>query len=319
MNLRSLFLLLACFYASFAKSQNLSPSAPNDSTLIAFASDTQAPMLVETILLKPTNNRSATKMLFKDIASHRPNSLFLLGDVVNLGYSTRQWKPMDKYLDALRDKNIGVYAILGNHEVMGRPRKGQRKFQNRFPEHVKTGYVRIVDSVAVVLLNSNFKTMSIEENEEQLKWYKETVAALDANPAVQYVITTCHHSPFTNSSVVSSNQTVQKLFAQPFLDSKKGKLFLSGHSHNFEHYQVEGKDFLVIGGGGGLHQPLKTGGPLLVDLQPNYKPLFHYLTVQRVHGSLQVTSYNLKSDFSTFQEGLKLTIPTSTKPVLQTL
>jgi hypothetical protein len=52
-------------------------------------------------------------------------------------------------------------------------------------------------------------------------------------------------------------------------------LFLSGHCHGFEHYKIGGKDFMVIGGGGGLHQPLKQGEGCLPDLASDYKPLFH--------------------------------------------
>src|SRR5215213_2539979 len=87
--------------AGFAKSQTTPAPPINDTSLIAFASDTQAPMLVETIWLKAHHNRAATKMVFNDILSTRAGSLFLLGDVVNLGYSNRQWKPIDGYLKNL--------------------------------------------------------------------------------------------------------------------------------------------------------------------------------------------------------------------------
>ena len=143
------FLLLLLGAAAFrmASAQAEQPTTP-DSTLIAFSSDTQAPMFVETLWLKPTHNKAATRRLFRDIQNRRPGSLFLLGDVVNLGSSNRQWRPMDHYLDNLREENIGVYAVLGNHEVMGRTQRGIRKFQQRFPEHVATGYVEVRDSVA---------------------------------------------------------------------------------------------------------------------------------------------------------------------------
>jgi hypothetical protein len=42
-------------------------------------------------------------------------------------------------------------------------------FQQRFPNHNRTGFVEIVDSVAVVLLNSNFNTLSKAEDEAQVK------------------------------------------------------------------------------------------------------------------------------------------------------
>jgi len=307
MHKKIIILCMLSFSTSLLKSQTVA-QLDNDSTVIAFASDTQAPMWVETILLKAHNNRSATKKLFNEIGDRHPGSLFLLGDVVNLGYSNKQWKPMDVYLKNLRDKGIAVNAILGNHEVMGQAEAGQRKFQFRFPNHVRTGYVEIKDSVAIVLLNSNFKTLTRTEDEQQVSWYKNTLKELDADSSIQYIITTCHHSPYTNSKIVGCSKDVQQKFVAPFLKSKKSQLFLSGHCHGFEHYKIEGKDFMVIGGGGGLHQPLRQGEGCLPDLSKEYKPMFHYLTVKRLSDRLQVTSLQLKNDFSGFEEGLKLDI-----------
>jgi 3',5'-cyclic AMP phosphodiesterase CpdA len=276
--------------------------------IIAFASDTQAPMLVETILLKPQQNRKATRLLFADVLVRRPSAFFLLGDVVNLGYSGRQWRPIDQYLQALRDGNVPVHAILGNHEVMGRPLEGQRKFQERFPDHKRTGYVVRYDNTAMVLLNSNFRTLSKPEDEQQISWFQSTLEELDNDGGIYAVIVCCHHSPFTNSRIVKPSKEVEEKFVPLYLSSRKSRLFLSGHCHAFEHYKVKGKDFLVIGGGGGLRQPLRQGLGTLADLAPEYKPMFHYIMVTPVGENLLVTSYHIKKDFSGFEEGVKLDI-----------
>ena len=291
-----------------AQSQELPVSDNNSSKVIAFTSDTQAPMWVETLWLKSHKNRHATKMVFSDVLRTKPTSLFILGDVVNLGYSNRQWKPIDRYLKDLRDSSINTHAILGNHEVMGRVKKGQSKFQKRFPNHVSTGYVEVVDSIAIVLLNSNFNKMSKQDDEKQLNWYTKTLHELDADSSIQYIITACHHSPYTNSKIVKPSKEVQQKFVPPYLASAKSKLFLTGHCHGFEHYQVEGKDFMVIGGGGGLHQPLRKGEVEFRDIASEYKPLFHYLTVQRTELGLNVTSHQLNKDYKGFDQGLSVSI-----------
>ena len=103
MHLLILFILLAAF--GRAKAQTTA-----DSSELCFASDTQAPMWVETLFLKKNNNKNATKKLFATISQRKPGALFIMGDVVNLGYSNRQWKPMDGYLKDLPSKNIAVYA-----------------------------------------------------------------------------------------------------------------------------------------------------------------------------------------------------------------
>ena len=183
-------------------------------------------------------------------------------------------------------------------------KKGRQKFQLRFPMHNFTGYSEVVDSVAVILLNSNFSKMIDTDIIKQDNWYSHTIKEMEDNPAVKFVIVGCHHSPFTNSKVVSPSLQVQQKFVPAFINSKKCVLFLSGHSHNFERFKVHGKYFLVIGGGGGPHQPLHSDKELTTDLSHTYKPMFHYLEVKRDHDSLQVISRQLKVDFSGFKDGL---------------
>ena len=280
----------------------------SSNNVIAFAADTQAPMFVEKLWLRTHNNRKATQLLFEDILQRKPAAFFLLGDLVNLGYSNRQWKPIDKYVEALRNNNIPVHAIMGNHEVMGRPREGIRKFQQRFPNHEATGYVVQIANVAIVLVNSNFSSLTIDEDVKQTNWYKEAFQLLDEERNVDFIITGCHHSPYTNSRIVKPSKEAEQKFVPAFLHSRKSCLFLSGHCHAYEHYKVEGKDFMVIGGGGGLKQPLRQGLGTLADVALDYKPLFHYITTEILENELLVTSYHIKKDFSGFEEGRKTTI-----------
>lgn len=243
-----------------------------DRPVMAFASDTQEPMWVEKIFLRSNHNLQATKMIFKDVDSLRPKAFFILGDVVSLGKSKKAWKNIDRYLEQTVKDSIPVYATLGNHEVMFNTDKGTVNFRKRFPAYDPSGYAVVIDSVAVVLLNSNFGQMPVEAIVKQDKWYTAKLEALDADPAVKLVIVGCHHSPYTNSKIVSPSTAVQDNFVPQFIRSKKAVLFLSGHSHNFERYQMQGKTFLVIGGGGGLHQPLKANNAAMNDMAFNTSP-----------------------------------------------
>ena len=265
-------------------------------------------MFVETIWLRTHNNRKATQLLFEDVHQRHPAAFFLLGDLVNLGYSSRQWKPIDRYLDALRNAQVPVHAIMGNHEVMGRAREGMRKFQQRFPDHLPTGYVVRTGRVAMVLVNSNFSTLSEREDVQQTNWYKSTLEGLDADSAIHFIITGCHHSPYTNSRIVKPSKESEQRFVPSFLQSRKSCLFLSGHCHAYEHYKIEGKDFMVIGGGGGLKQPLRQGIGTYADIAADYKPLFHYVMVEVLEDGLEVISYHIKKDFSGFEEGRRTMI-----------
>jgi UDP-2,3-diacylglucosamine pyrophosphatase LpxH len=276
---------------------------------ILFLSDTQAPMFVERLVLRTHQNTKATTTIFNEILRIKPPVLYWLGDIVSLGFRNNKWPIIDQFLENCRRAGTAVYAIMGNHDVMGRPRKGARNFQQRFPEHVHTGYVQTTDDIAVVMLNSNFSTLSVADLVKQQTWYEQTLSDLDADPAIRVVIVTCHHAPYSNSKLVGSSTLVQKRFVPCYVKSQKARLFITGHSHAFERYEFEGKTFLVIGGGGGLRQPLNTSPSRLPDLAASYKPMFHYLAVRRKGDGLALTSYCLHSDFSGFDMGYEFEIP----------
>ncbi len=276
-----------------------------------FVSDTQAPLGVEKILLKPTQNVRATRMIFSEILKAKPAALFMLGDVVALGYSNKKWRSVDRFLDSAKIEKIRVYGLLGNHDVMARDRKGEVNFAKRFPAHLRTGYLEIMDSVAVMLMNSNFSKLSLGETDKQQKWYEKTMDSLNKTPGIKAIIVTCHHPAYTNSNVVKPSVGVRTRFLPLFQSSRKAVLFITGHSHNFEHFQSLKKDFLVIGGGGGLHQPITVKADMPQDKAASYKPLFHYLQLKRFGNVIEITSFNLRPDFSGFDKGYSfpVTIP----------
>lgn len=280
---------------------------PTKAQGIFFVSDTQKPMWVEKLILKPNHNTKATALEFDDILQKRPRYLYMLGDVVAVGASNHQWKKVDKFLSSCSQQGSTVCGVLGNHEVLVNKKKGERNFDKRFPMNVSTGYVSIADSVAVVLLNSNFNKLSEADINKQQSWYDATLKTLDETDSIKVIIVACHHAPYTNSKIVGCSKRVQQYFVPGYIQSKKAQLFITGHSHNFEHFKKSGKDFLVIGGGGGLHQPLNTADDALPDEAINYKPMFHYLSVTRIDTTLSVTSYFLKDNFSGFEQGQNFT------------
>jgi UDP-2,3-diacylglucosamine pyrophosphatase LpxH len=289
-----LLILLASWISFLSSAQNKT---------IAFVSDTQKPMWIEDVFLKSNQNEKATSLIFQSMIEKKPTAIYILGDVVSLGYKEKKWKKLDQYLEQCRVKGIEVNALLGNHDVMTKPKKGEQTFQKRFPNHQRLGYVSVTDSIAIVLLNSNFKKLTSTEVAAQNQWLEKTLTALDHDDSILMVIVSCHHSPYTNSKIVMSSKEVHDNFVPPYLESKKSTLFLTGHSHNFEHFKKQGKDFMVIGGGGGIHQPTRPSTPSMDDMAKNYKPMFHYLLMERVGSNILMHSYFLSSDFKEFNVG----------------
>jgi len=294
--IKSLFLvcLLVVTHVSMAQSGG---------NAIDFISDTQQPMLLEEIKLHPNHNIKATSLLLADMLKQKPVAIYMLGDVVALGSSGNKWHAMDRFIDSCRANNIAVHGLLGNHDVMWRRKKGEMNFQRRFPDNVSTGYLSIIDSLAIVMLNSNFKKLSAVEIDKQQRWYTSTLDSLNGNNSIKTIIVSCHHAPYSNSRIVGASVQVQRYFLPAFMQTAKCRLFITGHAHAFEHFTFSGKNFLVIGGGGGLHQPLDTSAKRLPDIADGYKPMFHYLSMQRKGDILLLTSHFLKPDFSGVEKG----------------
>lgn len=298
---------VACFGAHAADGQT-SPGDNPATTGIAFVSDTQQPMWIEELFLHPDHNTKATAMIFSDILEQKPRAVYLLGDVVALGYRNSKWAAVDTFLDSCHKKGILTFGLLGNHDVMGEAKKGEMNFQKRFPVHVHTGYLSIVDSIGIILLNSNFRKLSATDQSRQQTWYDSTLQNLDSDPGIKGIIVACHHAPYSNSKVVGSSKPVQGRFVPSFIRSRKAILFMTGHSHNFEYFKIKEKVFLVIGGGGGLHQPLDTSQHRLPDLAGGYKPMFHYLKLTIYPERLHLISRSLNKDFSGFTDSFSFDI-----------
>jgi predicted MPP superfamily phosphohydrolase len=275
---------------------------------IIFVADTQAPIWVETLILKNRGNVKATELILENIIKKKPQCIFFLGDLVSLGYLTSAWKLIDNYVEKMKNDNIPVHAVLGNHELMARYRTGERNFQKRFPDHIRTGYCKIIDGMAVVLLNSNFSRLSLAEQKQQDEWYHQILQELESNPEVKAIIIGTHHPPYSNSLLVGFSREVQQRFVPPYIKCSKAVLFLTGHSHAFEYFKSEGKDFMIIGGGGGLAHPLSKKVGRFDDMANRYKPFFHYLCVKRNEDSLEINSQRLRDDFSGFESGYSLNI-----------
>jgi hypothetical protein len=128
---------------------------------------------------------------------------------------------------------------------------------------------------------------------------------LDRASGIKAIIVCAHHAPYSNSKIVGSSTYVSEFFVPRFNKSIKAMLFISGHSHNLEYFvKDKDKNFLVIGGGGGLTQPLLPEGKRQYKdlLNQGDKPLYFYIVVSRKGNHLLVKSRGIKRDFGRFNE-----------------
>jgi Icc-related predicted phosphoesterase len=262
---------------------------------------------LEKIIFKTFRNEDARDSLFSDIVLQNPENLFMLGDLTSKGSDEKAWTPLDNFLNSLKRINTKVYAIPGNHEYMMNSSAAVQMFKKHLHAEWLNGYFVNIDSIAIVMLNSNFKKLSEKELSKQLEWYKSEMDSIDADPAVKVIIVCVHHPPYSNSKVVGSSKEVQELIVPGFEKSPKSKLFISGHSHNLEYFSDSiGKHFLIIGGGGGIAQPLVPIDKRIYHdlLDQDNKPLYFYLVIERQGNCLKLISRGFKKDFRFFESGI---------------
>ena len=272
---------------------------------IYFISDVQSPLLPERIILRPYRNEVARDSLFADIINRHPGNLFMLGDLTSKGSKEKAWVPLDKFLNSLKTISTDVYVIPGNHEYMCKSTIGMQMFKYRFKEEWLYGYFVNIDSIAIVMLNSNFNKLGKKELSGQLQWYRAEMDSLDSDPGIKAIIVCTHHAPYSNSKIVGSSKPVEDLIVPKFEKSQKSKLFISGHSHNLEYFSDNsGKHFIVIGGGGGIEQPLIPMAKRIHQdlLKQDDKPLYFYLVIEKQGNCLKLIVRGFKKDFRFFQK-----------------
>lgn len=274
---------------------------PMESHRLYFISDCQQPLMIEKIRLKPNRNEEARDSLFSDIIRQKPKNLFLLGDLTSKGSNIESWDPVKRLQHSLGQMNTNLFAIPGNHEYYANARKGLQNFKQQFPDYSLFGYCEKIDSMAILMLNSNFNKLDSGEIQNQQDWYEAIMDSLEADKGIKIILLCSHHSPYTNSKIVKPSEDVVKFFLPRFFDSPKSRLYISGHSHNLEFFSTDSKKyFLVIGGGGGLTQPLYSGDKRLYKdlIQQDKKPVYFYLVTERRGDRLHLFVRGLQKDFS---------------------
>lgn len=257
-------------------------------------------------------NDKERKLVIDEITKREPAFVIHLGDLTTRGSSKKHWQQFDEWHKELRAKKIPYFPILGNHEFYGGAERGLQNYFGRFPHLLeRRWYCFTWKNIGFILVDSNFSRLTVEESEQQRKWYVEELERFEKDEKIEYVIVCCHEPPFTNSRVVRPNGKVKAFFADPLLKYTKASFFFSGHSHSYERFQIGGKFFVVSGGGGGPRHK--------VSISPEkrrYEDLFsgpelrffHFVEIEMVSNAFSYEVLRLNPDGTfTITDSLKIT------------
>jgi hypothetical protein len=248
-------------------------------------------------------NDQQRKLILEEIGTRQPAFVVHLGDLTVRGSSKKHWQEFDDLHKAWREKKIPCFPILGNHEFYGNDQKSLDYYFGRFPYlERRRWYSFIWKNLGLILFDSNLSTLTPEEKTRQKRWYLSELERFEKDENIDSVIVCCHEPPFTNSRVVGPNKQVEDNFANPFLRFSKTSFFFSGHAHTYERFELEGKSFIVSGGGGGPRHkvnidPVKRRYPDLF-LGPELR-FFHACEIERSDRALIYKVLRLEPD-STF-------------------
>ncbi len=242
--------------------------------------DTQSTTWVESRLLGRERNEVERQRLIEEIVRSNPDGALILGDLVTVGSRLKDWQIFDQLSAPFRAASIPLLAALGNHDYMGANSLALRHARARFPQlESSRWYTRRYGSIALVVLDSNLAELGEPEWISQRAWYEQELRALEADPSVSAILCVSHHPPFTNSSVTDDEVHVQQAFLPAFFGAHKTRAWISGHAHAYEHFEKQGRKFLVSGGGGGPRVKLLGGDKLRhADQYAGSSPRpFHFL------------------------------------------
>jgi predicted phosphodiesterase len=252
-------------------------------------------------LWRERNDRER-KLIVDEITKREPAFVVHLGDLTTRGSLEKHWQEFDDMHKELRKKKIPYFPTLGNHEFYGNDEKALQNYFEHFPYLDKRRWYGFIwKNVGLTLVDSNFSSLTKEQIESQSQWYLNELEKLKKMAGIDYIIVCSHEPPFTNSRVVDPNEKVKVYFADPFLGCQKAGLFFSGHSHSYERFQMDGKFFIVSGGGGGprhkvITDPLKQRKQ---DLFPGPEiRFFHFCEIESRNDALVFKVLRLESDGS---------------------
>jgi len=215
-------------------------------------------------------NDKERKLILDEIVKRQPAFVIYLGDLTVRGGSKKHWQEFDTLHSTWLKEKIPCFPVLGNHEFYGNNKRALDYYFGRFPYlERKRWYSFVWQGIGVILVDSNFSTLTVEENQQQRRWYIGELKRFEGDKKIDFVIVCIHEPPFTNNRVVDPNKRVEVDFANPFLQSNKTSFFFSGHAHTYERFQVGNKIFIVSGGGGGPRYKVYSDSN-----QCRYKDLF---------------------------------------------
>jgi len=208
------------------------------------------------------------------ILSLAPDFILHTGDLVSDGDSKAEWDTFFAIEQALLQR-IPLYPTLGNHE-----NQSSLYFDQFHLPGNERWYMFDYGNARFICLEID-KGAAYDPSSDQYAWLE---AALAGNTQT-WLVVYFHIPPYTGSQsdaaeVPNIRETLSPLFARYGVD-----LVLNGHHHNYQHFDVNGVNYVITGGGGGSIQQVSASQPGLLT----YTVQHHFIHVAVAGAILSAT------------------------------
>lgn len=236
-------------------------------------------------------NPDKHQMVVDGIRTHHPAVVLNSGDMVAAGPEPLEWQLFFDIEGGLLSETVFV-PVMGNHELLG-----EGFFETFFDapnalEGKPRNYWLDLGLVGVVVIE-RYSTDWTEP--VYLEWLEASLQSLQDKP---WLFVSYHEPAYTFSS--HGPWLNAREYIHPLMKKYGVDLVISGHNHCYEHYNVEGIQYLVTGGGGaplyGVHPD--NGGTKETEMFVNGATMHHFIVLDidehQLHANV-VRADNLKT------------------------
>jgi len=180
-----------------------------------------------------------TKTIMHSIYNQPYDCFFLLGDIVEYGFSFQQWVQAVQIL-ASQEKVVPLKPLIGNHDILLR---GGRLFE----QFMGKDYFRVdFDTIHFIGLNLPW---GIEDFSAKQKQWLE--AELQSIPKQDWTVVLTHAffyaSGYQYRGVLWADNTKAIDELVPMFESYDVDMVFSGHNHQMEHLSTNGIEYFIAG------------------------------------------------------------------------
>ena len=235
-------------------------------------------------------DEAAQERVVKAILQFKPSIIFRVGDIVNDGNDSEQWKIFNRIASPLLN-TAEYYPALGNHE-----NDSPLYFKN-FPRiHNQRWYSVEREGIHFIVLDSNF---DLQKGSEQYRWLESDLRGVSAD--TKFKIAIFHHPIFSVGPHLEDEKGLKHILL-PLFEEHGVRAVFSGHNHNYQRFKYHGIDFIVTGGGGSHLLDRKRSSPYL----KKFVKAYHFCLISAENGYLDVrvidTGLNVIDGFSILQK-----------------